>query len=736
MEIPVKLRFGRLLLTVVLFSSAALRWQKNDVPPAPPTPKQPVVDEYHGVKVTEDYRWLEDDKNPRVIAWTSAQDAHARGILDPLPLHAAIYQFMRKLGGSRSPSYYNLNARGGVLFAMNSQPSKQQDMLVTLRSADDPGSKHVVLDPSQVDPTNSTAIQFFEPSLDGSKVAVSLAAGGELVGPISVYDVASGHALPDVLTHVGGLTGASVAWNTDSAGFYYTHYPHEGERPPEDLNFYEQVYFHKLGTPQSQDTYVMGKDFPRIVEIRLSESKDGRYVLAAVGNGDGNRYEHFLREPSGEWKQLSQFSDEVKMMAFGDDGALYMLSHQNAPRGKILRVPLATPEVKNAKTIVPQSAAVLQDFLFTLAGLQPALVATANFLYVIELAGGPTEIHIFDHEGRELGKVPSEPVSAITQIVSMGDDKILFGNQSYLDPQAWFHFDPATKKASVTSLRETYPVSFANVEVVREFCLSKDGTKIPLNILRRKGIKLNGQNPALLTGYGGFGLSLTPSFDPEIRPWLDAGGVYAIANLRGGGEFGEEWHTNGSVMHKQNVFDDFVASAEYLIKTGYTNSSKLGIVGGSNGGLLVSAVTIQRPELFRAVVSIAGVHDMLRLESTENGQFLTAEFGSVKDPEQFKNLYAYSPYHHVRDGVKYPAILFLTGENDPAVAPWNSRKMTARLQAANASDHPVLLINFSNAGHGGIGASEDQQTAMDTYTYEFMYDQLGVKWAGGSQASQ
>jgi prolyl oligopeptidase len=729
------MRLFQALASVVLFSCVAIASQENEVPPLPATPKQPVVDEYHGVKVADDYRWLEEDKSPQVIAWTAAQDKHARAMLDSLPLHAALYQFMKKLNDERSPSYYDLERRGGVIFAMTSQPGKQQDMLVTLRSADDPGSKHVVLDPSQVDSTNSTAIQFFEPSLDGRKVAVSLAAGGQLVGPISVYDVASGNALPDVLTHVGGLTGASVAWNTDSAGFYYTHYPHEGERPPEDLNFYEQVYFHKLGTPQSQDTYVMGKDFPRIVEIRLSESKDGRYVLAAVGNGDGSRYEHYLREPSGEWKQLSQFSDEVEMMVFGDDGALYMLSHQNAPRGKILRVPLATPEVKNAKTIVPQSAAVLQDFLFTLAGLQPAFVATANLLYVIELAGGPTEIHIFDHDGRELGKVPSEPVSAITQIVSMGDDKILFGNQSYKDPQAWFYFDPVTKRASVMSLRETSPVSFANVEVVREFCLSKDGTKVPLNILRRKGIKLNGQNPAILTGYGGFGLSLTPSFDPEIRPWLDAGGVYAIANLRGGGEFGEEWHTSGSVMQKQNVFDDFVASAEYLIKTGYTNSSKLGIVGGSNGGLLMSAVTIQRPELFRAVVSIAGVHDMLRLESTENGQFLTAEFGSVKDPEQFKNLYAYSPYHHARDGVKYPAILFLTGENDPAVAPWNSRKMTARLQAANASDHPVLLINFSNAGHGGIGSSEEQQAAMDVYQYEFMYDQLGVTWVSPTLAS-
>jgi prolyl oligopeptidase len=332
----------RLLLSFVLFSSAAVAWQKNEVPPVPATPKQPVVDQYHGVKVTDDYRWLEDDKNPQVIAWTAAQDAHARGILDPLSVHAAIYQFMKKLADSRSPSYYNLNARAGILFAMNSQPGKQQDMLVMLRSADDPGSKRVIVDPGQADPTNSTAIQFFEPSPDGSKVALSLASGGQLMGPISVYDIATGHALPDVLTQVSGLTGASVAWSADSTGFYYTHFPHEGERPPEDLNFYEQVYFHKLGTPQSQDTYALGKDFPRIVDIHLSESQDDKYVLAGVGNGDGNRYEHFLRGPSGQWKQFSQFSDEIKMVAFGGDEALYMFSHQNAPRGKILRVPLAT----------------------------------------------------------------------------------------------------------------------------------------------------------------------------------------------------------------------------------------------------------------------------------------------------------------------------------------------------------------------------------------------------------
>lgn len=369
-------------------------------------------------------------------------------------------------------------------------------------------------------------------------------------------------------------------------------------------------------------------------------------------------------------------------------------------------------------------------------GLRPTFAATANLLYVTELLGGPSEIHIFDHSGKDLGTVPSEPVSDITQIVPLENDRILFDNQSYLDPPAWFYFVPRQRKVTVTALRETRGVDFADAEAVRAFCVSKDGTKVPMTIIQRKGIRLDGKSPVILTGYGGFGLSWTPMFDPEIRAWLDAGGVYVVANLRGGGEFGEEWHKNGSGIHKQNVFDDFIACAQYLIRAGYTNSAKLGIIGGSNGGLLMMAVTTQRPRLFGAVVSVAGLYDMLRSETTQNGQFLTSEFGSVQDPAEFRAMYAYSPYQHVQDGAKYPAILFLTGENDPAVDPANSRKMTARLQAANASGRPVLLVNFANAGHGGIGASEDQQVAMDTYLYEFMFDQLGVKWPNSVPGSK
>ena len=708
----------RALAAALLFCSLAAFALQADVPPLPATPKQPAVDEYHGVKVTDDYRWLENGKSPQVMAWTEAQDRHARALLDSNPLHAEIQHFLKKLADGRSPSFYDLERRGGLLFAMDSQPGKQQDMLVTLRSADELSSKHVVIDPSQLDPTNSTAIQFYEPSRDGSKVVISLAAGGTESGTLHIYDVASGGALPDLVPRVTGNGGGSVAWNADGSGIYYTRYPHEGERPSADMNFYEQVYFHKLGTPGAQDTYVIGKDLPRIAEVTLTTSDDGHYMLAAVENGDGGDYEHFLRDAAGKWTQLTQFSDQVKSIVFGDD-ALYLLSREHAPQGKILRLPLANPEFQKATTIIPQSPVVLQELLIT-----------PNQLYVTEQVGGPTEIHVFDHSGHALGTVPAEPVSSVTQMLRWQGDQILFGNISYVDPMAWYYFDPKSNKTSITAMRESSPVSFADVEAVRELAVSKDGTNVPVTIIRRKGTKLDGQNPTILNGYGGFDVSQGPFFDPSLRAWLDAGGVFAISNLRGGGEFGEEWHIAGMLTHKQNVFDDFIASAELLIKAGYTNPSKFGIEGGSNGGLLMGAALTQRPELFRAVVSVAGLYDMLRSETTENGQFNTTEYGSVKDPEQFKALYAYSPYNNVRDGVKYPSVLFEVGENDPRVDPWHSRKMTARLQAATASSNPVLLISFSNAGHGGIGSAEDPRIAMDTYLIEFLLEQLGARWAG------
>jgi prolyl oligopeptidase len=292
-------------------------------------------------------------------------------------------------------------------------------------------------------------------------------------------------------------------------------------------------------------------------------------------------------------------------------------------------------------------------------------------------------------------------------------------------PFAWFSYKPAARAVHRTALYMTSPVDFDDIEVVREFATSKDGTQVPLNILHKKGLKRDGRNPTLLYGYGGYGVSLTPAFDSTRRIWFDAGGVYAVANLRGGGEYGEQWHKAGNLTHKQHVFDDFIAAAEHLIKRRYTNPSKLAAEGASNGGLLMGAFLTQRPDLARAVVARVGIHDMLRVELDANGQFNITEFGTVKDPEQFKALYAYSPFHHVRDGVKYPAVLLTTGENDGRVNPAQSRKMAARLQAATGSDRPILFRSTASAGHG-IGTALKERIAEQADTLAFLFDQLGV----------
>jgi prolyl oligopeptidase len=310
-------------------------------------------------------------------------------------------------------------------------------------------------------------------------------------------------------------------------------------------------------------------------------------------------------------------------------------------------------------------------------------------------------------------------------MIATEDGALLFRDTSYTEPATWFQCAKDGTEPTKTALRSTSPVSFADIEVTREFAASKDGTKIPLNILCRKGTKRNGQNPTLLYSYGGYGISMSPNFDFTRRLWFDRGGVYVVANIRGGGEFGEEWHKAGNLTKKQNVFDDFAATAEYLINEKYTRPEKLAIQGGSNGGLLMGAMITQHPDLFRAVVSSVGIYDMLRVELAPNGAFNVTEFGTVKNPEQFKALYAYSPYHHVVDGTKYPAVLMMTGANDGRVAPYHSRKMTARLLAANKSQNPILLRTSSSAGHG-IGTALSERIKQLADIYSFLFAQLGM----------
>ena len=715
-----------IFLLVIAFPAFAF-CQEPTLAPPPATPKKPVTQETQAVKITDDYRWLENNDDPAVKAWVAAQNKRARSYFQALPEHAEIVEWIKALSKTRSADYYNLSYAGDSLFAMKSKPGKQQALLVALRSAADLRSEDIVLDPNTLDDSGSTAIQFYVPSRDGKLVAIALAQGGSEAGELHIYDVASAKALPDVLPRMSFATGGgSAAWSPDGSGVFYTRYPHEGERPEHDLHFYEQIYFHKLGTPVDQDTYVLGKDFPRIAEIGLSASNDGQYVLATVANGDGGQFEHFLRDRNGKWDQLTTFDDNVTAIAFGDDQALYLVSRKDAPRGKILRLPLSNPQLSHATTIVPQTQDVIQGFSSAIEGFVPSFVASHNRLYVVEVVGGPTQVRIFDTSGKSLGLVPVEAVSDVSEIVKQPEDGVLFYNASYLDPGAWYRYDAQTGKATETALRKTSPINFNDIVAEREFAKSKDGTKVPLTVLHKKGISLKGLYPAILTGYGGFDISMTPSFNATLRLWFDTNGVFAIANVRGGGEYGEEWHQQGMLTNKQHVFDDFIACAEHLIQRKYTNPKKLGIMGGSNGGLLMGAALTQRPDLFRAVASTAGIYDMMRLESTQNGEFNAPEYGSIRNPEQFKALYAYSPYQHVVDETKYPAVLLIVGENDLRVDPWQSRKFAARLQAATTSDFPVFLISFSNAGHGGIGSGEDQQIAMSAYRWAFFFDQLGT----------
>jgi prolyl oligopeptidase len=681
----------------------------------PETPKRPVENTYQGQVVRDDYRWLEDDHDPKVRGWSDAENAVAREFLDAIPERKDILKRVNDLTNSRTPRYFGLVIRGGTTFAIKDQPPLQQPLLVALGSVDDTTSERVIVDPNRLDPSGSTAIDFYVPSLDGSKVAVSLSKGGTEDGTVYVYDAANGTRLSDEVPHVnGGTAGGSVSWNADGSGFWRTRYPAEGERKAADLPFYQQVYFHRLGDPASADTYVIGKEFPKIAEIALETSDDGKYVLANVFNGDGGDHAFYIAKTGGlagadgKFRQISRFEDRVVKAEFGDD-ALYLLSRAGAPNGKLLRLALPDGKLGAARVVVPAGKVAIESFL-------PA----GNRLYVEDMVGGPSDIRIFTALGRPAGTVALPPISSIGGMVKVAGDVALIRTESYTEPARWWRYDPKVGKLAPTALVQRSPATFAGVEVTRVFATSKDGTKVPINLMYRKGTKLDGTAPTLLYGYGGYGISETPAFSPARQLWIEQGGIYALAGIRGGGEYGDAWHRAGNLTKKQNVFDDFAASAKYLIDHKYTNANKLAFRGGSNGGLLMGAMITQHPDLAKSVVCQVGVLDMLRVEFSPNGEFNITEFGTVKDPAQFKAMYAYSPYHHVVEGTKYPAVLFMTGANDPRVEPANSRKMAARMQAANASGAPILLRTSSGTGHGiGSPLSARNEEAADWYSFVF-----------------
>ncbi len=648
-------------LVLALLTSAAFA---QSLAKLPETPKHSLTDEYQGIKVSDDYRWLENWDDPPVKQWSAAENARTRAYFDQLPARPAIRAQVAKMVAGTSASFYDLQFRGGLLFAEEYAPPEQQPKLVVMRSADDPASARVVFDPNTASRKGSVAVDFYVPSFGGKYVAAALSENGSEDSNAHVFEVATGKELSDIVPRVNFATaGGSIAWKADSSGFYYTRYPQGNEHPAEDANFYQQVYFHQLGADPKEDSYVIGKDFPLIAEIQLHASDDGRWLLAAVGNGDGGQFAHYLMDADGKWTQLTHFEDGIVAVKFGADQALYLLSRKNAPRGQILRLSVGRPEhakpeplkldLAEAQVVVPQTPGGPGDEN-NRASIE-SFIPTWGHLYVIDIVGGPSRVRVFglkfsDTSGggppsfQQLGQVYLPPISSVGQALAIGGGDLLFETSTYLEPPAWQRFDAATQKSARTALFETSTVNFNDAEVFRDFAISKDSTRVPLTIIRLKGTKKDGAHPALLYGYGGYGISEKPYFAGSFaRMWLDQGGVYVFANIRGGAEYGEEWHQGGNLTRKQNVFDDFIACAQYLIDQNYTSPARLAILGGSNGGLLMGAALTQRPDLFRAVVSYVGIYDMLRVELDPNGAFNITEFGTVKDGDQFKALYAYSP---------------------------------------------------------------------------------------------
>lgn len=682
---------------------------------------RPVTNTYHGVEVVDPYQWLEADTE-EVKAWADGQNAYARAYLDALPVLPAVTAEVDAIVRDPSKSYGSARFAGGRLFVLRRAPPKEQRELVVFDDAAALTGERVVLDPTALDDGGLLRIEWYEPSPDGSLVAVSLSHSGSERGDLSIYDVASGAALPDTIEYVqNGTAGGGVTWTADGEGLFYTRYPRRGERPEGEREFYQQLWYHALGSPASDDRRELGDELPRIAEIATALNPGTGELLATVQNGDGGEMAHFLRATDGRWTQLSEFGDGIKAILFTPQGGLIILSRDGALRGKLLALPPGERDMASAKVIVPEAADSIDWGFWDAGGLR----VTHSRIYVVYQTGGPTALRVFDHAGKRLVDPPQPAIGAVGPVIPLAGDDVMYGASSFIEAPSWYRLSAADGAATrLAAISQPQRVDFSDAEVVRELATSADGTQVPVTIILRNDHPRDGSRPCVVSGYGGYGLSVEAGYRPLVRPFLDRGVCFAYANLRGGGEFGDAWHRAGMLTNKQNVFDDFAAVLRHMVARGYTSHDRLGIIGGSNGGLLMGATFTQHPELVRVVVSAVGFYDSLRTELSPNGEFNIPEFGTVTDEAQFHALYAYSPYHRVKDGTAYPAILMTQGDNDPRVEPWQSRKMAARLQAATSSDQPILLRTSAASGHGAGNLSE--WVAVIAHQYAFLLHQLGA----------
>jgi prolyl oligopeptidase len=654
----------------------------------PPTARGDQVDDYHGTRVPDPYRWLEEDvrKDEKVRAWVEAENQVTNAYLETIPERERIRARLTELW-----NYERFTAPSkvaGSYFYRKNDGLQNQSVLYTLDRLD--GTPRVLLDPNTWSKDGTIALGAAVASDDARYLAYSVAEAGSDWQTYRVLDVATARPLGD---EVKWVKFSAAAWTRDGRGFFYGRFdePSKGAQF-QSLNLNQKLMYHRLGTPQSEDVLVYRRpDHPEWI-FMSHVSDDGRYLVITIAQGTDNRYRvtyRDLNEPYAAPVDLIDNFENDYTFIDNDGPVFYFRTDYQAPRGRVIAIDTRNPAREHWKEIIPQAAE-------NLTGVN----MVGNQFVASYLKDAKTQVKLFAPDGafvREVG------LPGIGTAAGFGgrrsDTETFYTFSSYATPPTIFRYDLITGKST---LFRRAPVKFNpdDYEVKQVFCTSKDGTRVPMFITARKGLQLDGSNPTLLYGYGGFNIPLTPGFSVANLAWMELGGVYAVANLRGGGEYGKDWHKAGTKLKKQNVFDDFIAAAEWLIANKYTRTDRLAIQGGSNGGLLVGAVMTQRPELYGACLPAVGVMDMLRFHKRTAGRFWTDDYGSSDNPEEFKALYAYSPYHNIKKGTRYPATLVITADTDDRVVPGHSFKFIAALQYAQAGPAPVLARIETRAGHG------------------------------------
>src|SRR5215467_2475733 len=677
----------------------------------PPVAKQaPVTDDVQGHKITDPYRWLEDAKSPETQKWVEEELQYTRSLLDPLPGRAQLHKRLTELLSTGTISAPEL---GGKYYIYTKREGTQNQPVLYVREGLN-GKERVLVDVNSLAADGTIALDWWNTSEDGKYVAYGTSPSGSEMSTLHVIETETGKLLRDTIERT---RAANIAWKLDNSGFYYPRYPKKGEIADGQEMYNRHIFYHALGSEAAKDPLIFGEgrdpaDWP---DAQLSN--DDRWLIITVAEG-WKKTEVYLQDLKAGSPPVR--ITEGKNFLYGGEivnGKMFITTNEDAPRYRAFVADAASPARANWKEIIPQGESVLQG------------VGVVNGLLLAQYEqNASSQIRLFDKSGKLLGDLRLPAIGSVYGLGGKWNRKEAFlAFHSFTTPDSIYQIDLDNRSTTLWSKVEAAGIDPEKYEVKQLWFNSKDGTRVPMFVFHKKGLELNGKNPTLLTGYGGFNVSLTPSFVGDRYWWLEHGGVYATANLRGGAEFGEDWHRAGMLGKKQNVFDDFIAAAEYLISQKYTDKDHLAIRGGSNGGLLMGAALTQRPDLFRAVVCQVPLLDMLRYQNFQIAKLWVPEYGSADDPKQFDWLYAYSPYHHVKAGTEYPAILFMTADTDTRVDPMHANKMSALMQEAaengKSRERPILLRIDTKAGHGA-GKPVTKQIEEFTDIYSFLFWQL------------